>query len=155
MLIGGILEASWVLPRLAVASRAEVLGAVAAHLGEHCQAVAGRSDEVHAALAARERLASTGVGDGVAIPHAKMDGLERLVGAFACLERGVDFAANDGQPVRLIFALLIPRLASGAHLKALARISRLLKDGDTRRQLLAERDAAGLWRALVAADGQG
>src|SRR3989338_6651289 len=79
-------------------------------------------------LMEREKLGSTGVGNGIAIPHGKLPGLERLHGLFARLERPVDFHSVDEQPVDLIFLLLAPESAGADHLKALARASRLLRD---------------------------
>jgi PTS system nitrogen regulatory IIA component len=76
----------------------------------------------------RERLGTTGVGNGIAIPHGKLAGLKRLYGVFARLEKPVDFEAIDEQPVDLIFMLLAPEGAGADHLKALARVSRLLRD---------------------------
>ena len=79
-------------------------------------------------LLERERLGTTGVGHGIAIPHGKLPGLERVHGVFARLERPIDFDAIDEQPVDLIFLLLAPEHAGADHLKALARVSRLLRD---------------------------
>lgn len=80
------------------------------------------------ALLAREALGSTGIGQGVGIPHAKDDSLKKLVACCAISPKGVDFAALDGEPVHIFFMLLAPKNAAGEHLKALARISRLVKD---------------------------
>ena len=77
----------------------------------------------------RERLGTTGVGNGIAIPHGKMAGLERLYGVFALLETSVDFQSIDDRPVDLVFLLLAPESAGADHLKALARVSRLLRNG--------------------------
>ena len=79
-------------------------------------------------LAERERLGTTGVGMGIAIPHGKLSGIERMTGVFARLEKPIDFEAIDDQPVDLIFLLLAPEGAGTEHLKALARVSRLLRD---------------------------
>lgn len=79
-------------------------------------------------LLERERLGTTGVGAGVAIPHGKLPGLKRLHGVFARLETPIDFESVDEQPVDLIFLLLAPESAGADHLKALARVSRLLRD---------------------------
>src|SRR5262245_40872500 len=79
-------------------------------------------------LVERERLGTTGVGGGIAIPHGKLTGLKRMQGVFARLERPIDFEAIDEQPVDLIFLLLAPGGAGADHLKALARVSRLLRD---------------------------
>jgi PTS system nitrogen regulatory IIA component len=80
------------------------------------------------ALIQREKLGTTGVGEGIAIPHARIDGLPRLLGFFARLAKPVDFDALDDQPVDLVFLLLAPTEAGAEHLKALARIARILRD---------------------------
>lgn len=91
-------------------------------------------------LAARESLGSTGIGDGVAIPHGKIKGLKGLVVAFGRSSRGIDFDSLDGQPAHLFFLLVAPEDAPGEHLKALARISRLMKNGHLRESLLRAQD---------------
>jgi len=83
--------------------------------------------EILAVIKEREALGSTGIGNGIAIPHGKLGGLEDVVILFARSKKGVDFAAVDGNPVHLIFLLLAPENAAGTHLKILARISRMLK----------------------------
>ncbi len=88
-------------------------------------------------LMERERLGTTGVGNGIAIPHGKLADFERLYGVFARLEKPVDFQAIDDQPVDLIFLLLAPEEAGADHLKALARVSRLLREQDTCEKLRA------------------
>src|ERR1700687_738018 len=91
-------------------------------------------------LLQREKLGSTAVGNGVAIPHGKLAKLGRLFGLFARLERPIDFEALDSQPVDLIFLLLAPEAAGADHLKALARVARLLRDADVTRKLRESRD---------------
>jgi PTS system nitrogen regulatory IIA component len=91
-------------------------------------------------LLKRESLGSTGIGNGVAIPHGKSDCVTRLVGAFGVSRAGVDFDALDGEPVSLVFLLVAPEDSAGPHLKALARISRLLKDKHFRDSLLTAKD---------------
>ncbi len=86
-------------------------------------------------LLAREAAGSTGVGHGVAVPHARLEGLTRMRGVFLRLDQPVDFEAVDDQPVDLIFALFAPPNASSEHLRALARVSRLLRQGDLREHL--------------------
>jgi PTS system nitrogen regulatory IIA component len=83
---------------------------------------------VHDVLAERERLGSTGIGMGIAVPHGRLPGLDALCGVFARLERPIPFDAIDDQPVDLIFALLAPEFSGADHLKALALVSRLLRD---------------------------
>jgi nitrogen PTS system EIIA component len=80
------------------------------------------------ALMAREALGSTAIGQGVAIPHAKCDCVDKLIAAFGISRRGVDFDSLDGEPAHIFFLLVAPQDSAGPHLKALARISRLLKD---------------------------
>jgi PTS system nitrogen regulatory IIA component len=92
-------------------------------------------------LTERERLATTGVGEGVAIPHAKIDQLESIQIAVGLSKSGVEFDAVDGEPVNVFFALLAPMSSSGDHLRALAQISRLLKNPDVRDKLQACQNA--------------
>jgi PTS system nitrogen regulatory IIA component len=100
-------------------------------------------------LLERERLGTTGVGDGVAIPHGKLPNLRRLVGVFARLERPIDFEAIDEQPVDLIFLLLAPGTAGADHLTALARVSRLLRDRQMREKLRGSETREALYALLV------
>src|SRR5258706_144457 len=100
-------------------------------------------------LLQREKLGSTGVGNGVAIPHGKLPKLGKVFGLFGRLERPVDFEALDGQPVDLIFLLLAPAGAGADHLKALARVARLLRDADVARKLRDSRDAEALYAVLA------
>ncbi|MBP2669536.1 MAG: fructose transporter subunit [Deltaproteobacteria bacterium] len=105
-------------------------------------------DRLAAILMEREALGSTGIGEGVAIPHGKVPGIERLVAAFGRSPEGVQFASLDGKPARLFFLVVAPENSAGMHLKALARISRLLKDERFRRKLLAAEGADGLLQVL-------
>lgn len=97
----------------------------------------------------RERLASTGVGRGIAIPHGRMAGLSRIVIVFARLEEPLDFESMDGEPVDLVFLLLAPEHAGAEHLKALARISRVLRDPLATEKLRGSRDKAALYAVLT------
>lgn len=100
-------------------------------------------------LMQREKLGSTGVGNGIAIPHGKLPKLGKLFGLFARLDRPIDFEALDGQQVDLIFLLLAPESAGADHLKALARVARLLRDADIAHKLRASRDAEALYAVLA------
>jgi PTS system nitrogen regulatory IIA component len=100
----------------------------------------------------RESLGSTGIGDGVAIPHGKVPGLTRLVAVFGRCRAGVQFHSLDGKPAHLFFLVMAPEQSAGMHLKTLARISRLLKDARFRRSLLDARDAEDLRRILKEED---
>ena len=97
----------------------------------------------------REKLGSTGVGNGVAIPHGKLPKLSKVIGVFARLERPVDFEALDGQPVDLVFLLLAPEGAGADHLKALARVARLLRDPEIARKLRESTDDEALYAVLT------
>jgi PTS system nitrogen regulatory IIA component len=106
------------------------------------------------ALQDRERLNSTALGEGVAIPHGKLPGVKRVVGAFGRSPQGVDFNSLDGKPTHLFFLLVAPEDSAGAHLKALARISRLLKDDAFRARLLQAEDAVSLYRVIREEDAK-
>jgi PTS system nitrogen regulatory IIA component len=108
--------------------------------------------DVVAALTEREKLGSTGVGRGVAIPHARFDGLDRVYGFFTRLEKPVDFDSVDRQPVDLIFTILAPQKEGAEHLKALALVSRTLRSENTCSKLRANDDAAALYALLTQAD---
>lgn len=97
----------------------------------------------------REQLGSTGLGQGVAIPHGKLGGLKQMVGLFAQLSEPVEFDAVDGEPVDIVFLLLAPEGAGADHLKALARISRLLRERGSVEKLRASKDAAALYAVLT------
>jgi PTS system nitrogen regulatory IIA component len=100
------------------------------------------------ALTAREELGSTGIGDGVAIPHARLEGLRTLFGLFAHLERPIDFAAIDDKPVDLVFLLLSPTGADSDHLAALASVSRRLRDRSLAERLRATHNPGALYDLL-------
>ena len=121
-----ILDVSTILPDLKSATKKDVI----AELCELLKANGKIKDAgtVAEALMEREKLGSTGIGQGVAIPHGKSDAAEGLVAALGISKRGVEFEALDGEPVHLVFLLVAPPDSTGNHLKALARISRLLKD---------------------------
>jgi PTS system nitrogen regulatory IIA component len=105
--------------------------------------------QIFEALLERERLGTTGVGQGVAIPHAKFPGLDRLYGLFARLEQPIDFEAIDDRPVDILFALLAPEDAGADHLKALARVSRLLRNQTVCAKLRGTDDAAAIYALLT------
>ncbi|HXF53126.1 MAG TPA: PTS sugar transporter subunit IIA [Hyphomicrobiaceae bacterium] len=106
--------------------------------------------EIYDTLQQRERLGSTGLGRGIAIPHVKLRALSRIVCIFAKLDEAIEFESIDNEPVDLIFLLLAPEHASGDHLKALARISRLLRDPQALDRLRASKERAALYAALTA-----
>jgi nitrogen PTS system EIIA component len=102
----------------------------------------------------REKLGSTGIGEGVAIPHGKVTSLPGLMATFGRSVEGVDFRAIDGKPTHLFFALFAPENSAGAHLKALARISRIFKNPAFRDAILKAPDAAEVYRLIEAEDAK-
>jgi nitrogen PTS system EIIA component len=105
-------------------------------------------------LLEREKLGSTGVGEGVAIPHGKLSSLPGLLAAFGRSQKGIDFAAIDGKPTYLFFVLFAPENSAGVHLKALARISRLFKSPQFRASILEARDAAAIHAQISSEDAK-
>ena len=105
-------------------------------------------------LVDRERLATTGVGGGVAIPHGKILGINNIVAAVGISKTGIDFGAVDNAPVHIFVALVAPLNSSGDHLRALAQISRILKDPSTRERIRAARDNEQLFEVLKEEDGK-
>src|SRR4051795_13678621 len=135
-----------VLPALRVSGKKQALH----ELAHQAARLSGLEERViFETLWQRERLGSTGIGEGIAIPHGKLPGLERLVGLLARLEKPIDFEALDGQPVDLLFLLLAPEGAGADHLKALARVARVLREPGTVDRLRADRDAAALFAVLT------
>jgi len=125
-------------------------------LSELCQAVAqdeGLDPEpLLRVLLEREKLGSTGIGDGVAIPHGKSDDIGSIFVAFGRSRDGVDFESMDGQPVHLFFLILAPGDSTGAHLKVLAKVSRLLKDESFRDKLGKAQDRKAIYDLIAAKD---
>jgi len=105
-------------------------------------------------LQRREKLQSTGVGDGVAIPHGRTPAVDRVMACVGRSVEGVDFQSLDGAPTHLFFTLLVPESQHGVHLKALARVSRLLKDPRVRQTLLEASDAQAMFDAILEEDGR-
>ena len=134
-----------IIPALKVNGKKQALQELAARAAE----LTGQNERaILEILLQREKLGSTGVGNGVAIPHGKLPKLGRLFGMFARLERPIDFEALDNQPVDLIFMLLAPEAAGADHLKALARVARLVRDPETARKLRESSDADALYAVL-------
>jgi len=146
MSLNDIVAMNAVIPALKVNSKKQALQEIAARAAD----LTGLSERtIFETLLQREKLGSTGIGHGIAIPHGKLPNLERLFGLFARLERPIDFESLDGQPVDLIFLLLAPEGAGADHLKALARVARLLRDPDIASKLRESRDADALYAVLA------
>ena len=151
MLLTDLVAPNAIIPALKVNSKKQILQELAAKAAD----LSGQSERtVLETLQQREKLGSTGVGGGVAIPHGKLPKLGKLFGLFARLERPVDFEALDGQPVDLVFLLLAPETAGADHLKALARVARVLRDPDIARKLRESRDAEALYAVLTSSPGK-
>lgn len=139
--LSDLIEASAILPALKANSKKQLLQLLA----EKAAGITGIPErEIFDTILQRERLGSTGVGNGIAIPHGKLPGVKRITGVFARLETPIDFEALDDQPVDLVFLLLAPESAGADHLKALSRIARMLRDGDTVTKIRATRDPAAI-----------
>lgn len=146
MPLDDLLAADAIFPALKAANKKQALQELAAKAAVST----GRAErEIFEILLQRERLGSTGIGNGVAIPHGKLPKLDRLVGLFARLAKPIDFEALDGHPVDLVFLLLAPEAAGADHLKALARIARLLRDPVIAAKLRATTDAQTLYELLT------
>jgi PTS system nitrogen regulatory IIA component len=135
-----------IIPALKVNNKKQALQEIAAKAAE----LTGRPErEIFDVLMQREKLGSTAVGNGIAIPHGKLAKIDKIFGAFARLERPIDFEALDGQPVDLIFVLLAPEMAGADHLKALARIARMLRDTELANKLRDARDPEAIYAVLA------
>src|SRR6201989_3473392 len=135
-----------IIPAMKVNGKKQALQELAARAAE----LTGQNEKaILEILLQREKLGSTAVGNGVAIPHGKLSKLGRLFGLFARLHKPIDFEALDNQPVDLIFLLLAPEAAGADHLKALARVARQLRDADVARKVRDSRDADALYAVLA------
>jgi len=135
-----------IMPSVKVSSKKQLLQEMASRAAELTGLVERQIIDV---LLQRERLGSTGVGHGVAIPHGKLPDLKQICGVFARLDKPINFEAMDDQPVDLVFLLLAPEGAGADHLKALARIARVLREPGQAKKLRGCRDAAGLYALLI------
>lgn len=140
------LDPQAVLPALRVSGKKQALQEMASQAAR----LTGHSDTaIYEALLQRERLGSTGIGEGIAIPHGKLPGLTRIFGLVARLDKPVDFEALDGQPVDVLFLLLAPEGAGADHLKALARVARVLREPGLIERVRATRDATALYAIMT------
>lgn len=146
MQIADLLTPRGIVPQLRVGNKKAVLQEIAKR-GATMTGVAER--QIYEALLERERLGTTGIGHGIALPHAKLSELAQLTGLFLRLERPVAFDAIDDQPVDLVFALLAPAEAGAEHLRALARVSRLLRDAAICQKLRGTDSADALFALLT------
>lgn len=152
MRIAEFLREDMVIPDLSAADKPGVLAELCSALARgYAGLSAPRLTEV---LLEREKLGSTGIGEGVAIPHGKLAGLPGLIAGFARKKGGVDFASIDAKPAQLFFVLFAPDNSAGLHLKALARISRLFKQPGFRQAILDAPGAPGIFRLISEEDAK-
>jgi PTS system nitrogen regulatory IIA component len=144
--LSDVISSDAILPSLKASSKKQAIQA----LSEKAAELTGVEERViFETLLQRERLGSTGVGGGIAIPHGKLAGIERIYGVFARLARPVEFEALDDQPVDLMFLLLAPEGAGADHLKALARIARILREPGIAGKLRSCSDKTALYAVLT------
>jgi PTS system nitrogen regulatory IIA component len=146
MSLNDLVAPNAIIPALKVNSKKQVLHELAARAA----ILSGQNERaIFDILMQREKLGSTAIGNGIAIPHGKLPKLERLFGLFARLDRPIDFEALDGQPVDLVFLLLAPESAGADHLKALARVARLLREPNVAHMLRESRDKESIYAVMT------
>lgn len=146
MKIADFLGPAMVIPDLRAKDKIAALKEMAEWMAAHMESV--ESERLLQTLLDREKISSTAIGEGVAIPHGKMAGVQRIAGVFARSSQGVAFEALDGGLTHLFFVLVAPGNSAADHLKALARISRLLKDAAFRARLMAAKSAAEIFAII-------
>ena len=152
MRIAEFLREDLVIPELSADDKASVLSELCGALAKAYPQLS--RERLLQTLIEREQLGSTGIGEGVAIPHGKLSGLPGLIGAFTRKKSGIDFAAIDAKPTYLFFVLFAPENSAGVHLKALARISRLFRQPQLRKSILEAKDAAAMYRLIADEDAK-
>jgi nitrogen PTS system EIIA component len=140
------LDPQAVLPALRVSGKKQALQELASHAARLADLP---ETAIYEALLQRERLGSTGIGEGIAIPHGKLPGLTRIFGLLARLDKPVNFEALDSQPVDVLFLLLAPEGAGADHLKALARVARVLREPGLIERVRATRDPEALYAIMT------
>ena len=152
MKIAEFLQPHAVVSELAARSKQEVLQELSRAMAAANPALS--QERLVNALREREKLSSTGIGEGIAIPHAKLSELTQLLASFGVSHPGIDFDAIDGKPTHLFFALIAPENSAGIHLKALARISRLFKSAQFRSSIMQAQSAEEIYALIAREDGR-
>ncbi len=152
MKIVDLIRRDLILPALQSTSKPGIIRELAAFLASRHPGI--DAERLTRVLMEREALASTAIGEGVAIPHGKLGTVSGIIACVGRIRDGVDFQSMDGQPTYLFFVLVAPESSTGAHLKALARISRIFKDPGFRARLLEAADAEGMYRVIAEEDGK-
>lgn len=151
MKITDFVQQRLIVPQIASRTKPEVIEELAGHLA---QTVGLNRPALVRVLLDREKLASTAIGEGVAIPHGKLDAAKVLVACIGRSTEGIDFESMDGRPTHIFFVLVAPESSTGAHLKALARISRLFKSVEFRERLMKAADAADMFQVIAEEDAK-
>lgn len=150
MRLGDLLDEAGIIPDLKASSKKALLEELAEVATRRFPSI--DKEKLLAVLAEREQLGTTGIGDGVAIPHGKLTGLVQPILCFGRSKKGIGFEALDGQPAFLFFLLVAPETSAGIHLQALARIARLLKNSHFRKRLLEAKGRKDIYETIVRAD---
>lgn len=150
MKIVDLISRERVIPALSSTSKVDILEELAGYLANGSENL--DRAQLARVLIDREGLASTAIGQGVAIPHGKLPQLDRILACLGRAKSGVDFDSMDGKPTYLFFVMVAPENSAGAHLKALARISRVFKDELFRKQLLGAADGDAMFQLIQAED---
>ncbi len=152
MRVVDFLRPDLVVSALAGHTKSDVLGEMAGVLAERQPGI--ELETLRRVLEERELLASTAIGDGIAIPHGKLDSVDHLVGLLGRSVEGIEFDSIDGKPTHLVFMLVAPAASTGIHLKALARLSRLFRDAHFRQQLIEASDGPAMYQVLTEEDAK-
>jgi PTS system nitrogen regulatory IIA component len=152
MKISDLLKQDYIIADLKADDKEDALNEVSLFL-EH-KGVIQDHGKLLQALLGREKLGSTGIGDNMAIPHAKYESIEQIITVFARSRKGIDFQSLDRKPVHFIFLLLAPPASTGLHLKALAKIARLFKNPSLRENILQAEDADAIHSLLLEEDSK-
>jgi PTS system nitrogen regulatory IIA component len=146
------LQPDWIIANLEAKTKPGVLAELANHMARLAPNV--DAETLRRVLEERELLASTAIGDGIAIPHGKLDSIGQLTGALGRSVPGIEFESIDGKPTHLVFMLVAPVSSTGVHLKALARLSRLFRDADFRRRLLEAPSREAMYQVISDEDAK-
>jgi len=152
MKVVDFLRPDLVIPELHGGAKSDVLAEMASHLAKNQSGI--DPEGLRRVLEERELLASTAIGDGIAIPHGKLDSVNQLVGTLGRSVRGLEFDSIDGKPTHLVFMLVAPASSTGIHLKALARLSRLFRDALFRQRPIEALDAPAMYRVITEEDAK-
>lgn len=145
-----ILSGDSVIPELTSKNKKEVIEELVSVIVEKDERL--DKEQLIEVFLERERLGSTGIGDGIAIPHGKLKNIDTLFASFGRSVEGIDFESMDGKPVYIFFLLVAPENSAGIHLKTLARISRLLKDSAFRKNLMAAKSKEEIFEQIIERD---